>query len=68
MEALYDADELDDYIDDHAAEFAAYSPDGEQRLEWTSIHASTSPSSSRSSTRCCSSSARMTEKPVHPGC
>ena len=38
MEALYDADELDDYIDDHAAEFAAYSPDGEQRLEWTSIH------------------------------
>ena len=38
MEALYDADELDDYIDDHAAEFAAYNPDGEQRLEWTSIH------------------------------
>ena len=28
MEALYDADELDDYIDDHAAEFAAYTPDG----------------------------------------
>lgn len=38
MEALFDADEIDDWIDDNAAAFASYCRDGEQQLCWTSLH------------------------------
>ena len=38
MEALFDADALDDWIDDHAPAFASYLKDGEQQLEWTTLH------------------------------
>ena len=32
------ADELDEYIDDHAAEFVVYEPGGEQQLGWHDVH------------------------------
>ena len=38
MEALFVYDELDTYINENAAAFSSYSPEGEQRLEWTSMH------------------------------
>ena len=38
MEALFDADEIDDWIDDNAPAFASYCRDGEQQLCWTSLH------------------------------
>ena len=38
MEALYDCDELDEYIDEHAAEFASYEAGSEQQLGWTAVH------------------------------
>ena len=38
VQALYDCDELDDYIDKHAPDFTDYSEEGEQRVEWTRIH------------------------------
>ena len=38
MEALYDFDALDDFIDENAASFVDYEEEGEQRLEWTTIH------------------------------
>ena len=38
MEALYDYDELDTFIDEHAEAFESYVRGGEQRLEWTQLH------------------------------
>ena len=38
MEALFVYDELDAYIHENAAAFGSYSPEGEQRLEWTTMH------------------------------
>ena len=38
MEALYDFDDLDEYIDDHWHAFESYDPEGEQRLEWQTVH------------------------------
>ena len=38
MEALYDCDELDEYIDEHAAEFVSYEAGSEQQLGWTAVH------------------------------
>lgn len=38
MEALFDSDEIDDFIDDHSAAFASYSREGEQQLQWTVLH------------------------------
>jgi len=31
-------DELDEYIDEHAAEFASYEAEGEQQLGWHGLH------------------------------
>ena len=38
LHALYDDDELDDFLDDHCAEFERYTMDGEQQLEWSAVH------------------------------
>ena len=38
MEALFVYDELDAYINENAGAFGSYSPEGEQRLEWTTMH------------------------------
>ena len=38
MDALFVYDELDAYINENAAAFSSYSPEGEQRLEWTTMH------------------------------
>jgi len=38
MEALFDSDELDDFVDDNSAAFASYSREGEQQLQWTVLH------------------------------
>ena len=38
MKAVNTFTALDDIVREHAPAFSDYSPDGEQRLEWTSIH------------------------------
>ena len=38
MEALYDFDDLDEYIDDHRHAFETYDEEGEQRLDWHAVH------------------------------
>lgn len=38
MEALYDFDDLDEYIDEQKGSFWNYEKEGEQKLEWTSVH------------------------------
>ena len=38
MKAVNTFTALDDSVREHAPAFSEYSPDGEQRLEWTSIH------------------------------
>ena len=38
MKAVNTFTALDDIVREHAPAFSEYSPDGEQRLEWTSIH------------------------------
>ena len=38
MEALYDFDDLDEYIDDNWHAFEAYDAEGEQRLDWQTVH------------------------------
>lgn len=38
IKALQDYDALDDFIDEHAVDFEAYSERAEQKLEWTLLH------------------------------
>ena len=38
MADLYDFDEMDTYIDEHAQQFTEHDEESEQPLEWTVIH------------------------------
>ena len=39
LQALHDDERLDEFVDDHSEKFHDYDADGEQSLEWGSLHA-----------------------------